>query len=591
MLTKLTIRNFKLFEEVEVPLGNGFVFLGPNNGGKTSALQALTLWHTGLKKWEERRIQKGKRGIPSKRPGVPVPRLGLTSLPVSETNLLWHGRNVRRGSNQNIRIELIVEGIRRGKEWKCGLEFDYSNRESLFCRPLRLKPNTRSGRMPIPEESLDTRVVFLPPMSGLVAEEPLIQEGRINVLLGQGRTAEVLRNLCYRVCEKGTEDWNSLVQQIQEVFGVQLNKPEFLPDSGSLSMSYCDVDNKKTILDITSCGRGMQQTLLLLAHIYDNPKGTVFLLDEPDAHLEIFRQRQIYDRINEVAEQRESQVIAASHSEVLLNSAAQHKAAVAFIGSNPHLIGQDKSAEVLKALNSIGFEYYYGAEQRGWILYLEGATDLRILRAFAEKLRHPAKQALENPLVKYMGTNNPAETRGHFSALKEAKPDLRGFLLMDRTNKQLKSRENWTERMWKKREIENYLCNRKAILSYVAEDLNREDLFDRSDISERQSKMEKEIERLEEASKPKREPSPFSDDFLNNVKASDEFLVQLFMNFAESMGWPNSMALQKTDFDQLVKYIPSEEIDEEVIDVLDTIAKIAQVNSPCQKRKNGNQKT
>ena len=583
MLTKLTIKNFKLFEEVEVPLGNGFVFLGPNNGGKTSALQALTLWHTGLKKWEERHMQKGKRGIPSKRPGVPVTRLDLTSLPVSETNLLWHDRNVRRGPNQNIRIELIVEGIDGGKKWKCGLEFDYANRDSLFCRPLRLKTDIRSGRMPIPVESLDTRIVFLPPMSGLVAEEPLIQEGRINVLLGQGQTAEVLRNLCYRVYEKSEEkderDWNSLVKQIQEVFGVQLNKPEFLPDRGSLSMSYCDADNKKTILDITSCGRGMQQTLLLLAHIYDNPKGTVFLLDEPDAHLEIFRQRQIYDRINGVAEQRESQVIAASHSEVLLNSAAQHKAAVAFIGSNPHLIGQDKSDEVLKSLSSIGFEYYYGAEQKGWILYLEGETDLKILRAFAEKLQHPVKQALEDSLVKYMGTNNPKEMRGHFCALKEAKPDLRGFLLMDRTNKRLENRENWTERMWKKREIENYLCNRKAILSYVAEELDREDLFSPPEISKRQFKMEKEIERLEEALKAMGKPSPFSDD----VKASDGFLVRLFMNFAKSMGWPNSMALQKTDFDQLVKYIPREEIDEEVIEVLDTIAKIAQVDSPCQK--------
>ena len=357
-----------------MPLGSGFVFLGPNNGGKTSALQALTLWHTGLKKWEERHMQKGKRGIPCKRPGVPVTRLDLTSLPVSETSLLWHGRNVRRGSNQNIRIELIVKGIRWGKEWECGMEFDYANRESLFCRPLRLKNNIRSGRMAIPEESLDTRVVFLPPMSGLVAEEPLIQKGRINVLLGQGQTAEVLRNLCYRVYEKNKEDWNSMVRQIQEVFSIRLNEPEFLPDRGALSMSYLDAD-KKTTLDITSCGRGMQQTLLLLAYIYDNPKGTVFLLDEPDAHLEIFRQRQIYDRINEVAELRKSQVIAASHSEVLLNQAAQRKAAVAFlIGGRPHRIGLDKSAEVLKALNSIGFEYYYGAEQKGWILYLEGET-------------------------------------------------------------------------------------------------------------------------------------------------------------------------------------------------------------------------
>ena len=121
-------------------------------------------------------MQKGKRNIPSKRPGVPVTRLDLTSLPVSETNLLWRGRNVRRGSNQNVCIELLVEGICGGKEWKCGLEFGCANRESLFCRPLRLKTSSHPD-WPIPRASLDTKIVFLPPMSGLVAEEPLIPRG------------------------------------------------------------------------------------------------------------------------------------------------------------------------------------------------------------------------------------------------------------------------------------------------------------------------------------------------------------------------------------------------------------------------------
>ena len=97
--------------------------------------------------------------------------------------------------------------------------------------------------------------------------------------------------------------------------------------------------------------------------------------------------------------------------------------------------------------------------------------------------------------------------------------------------------------------------------------------------------MEKEIEKLEEASKARRKPSPFSDDFLNNVKASDDFLVPLFMNFVESMGWPESMVLWKSNFYKLVKYIPLEEIDKKVIEVLDTIAEIAQVNSPCQKER------
>ena len=55
MLTDLTIRNFKRFEDVTIELGSPVVFIGPNNSGKTSAMQALALWDIGLKRWIERR--------------------------------------------------------------------------------------------------------------------------------------------------------------------------------------------------------------------------------------------------------------------------------------------------------------------------------------------------------------------------------------------------------------------------------------------------------------------------------------------------------------------------------------------------------
>ena len=46
-----------------------------------------------------------------------------------------------------------------------------------------------------------------------------------------------------------------------------------------------------TVLDLSSSGRGLQQTRLVLAYMDANP-GSVILLDEPDAHFEILHQRQ-----------------------------------------------------------------------------------------------------------------------------------------------------------------------------------------------------------------------------------------------------------------------------------------------------------
>ena len=75
MLTKLTVRNFKRFGELEIELGNPVAFIGPNNSGKTSAMQALALWDIGLKRWKRKEVWANRSGEAaggyreSKRPG------------------------------------------------------------------------------------------------------------------------------------------------------------------------------------------------------------------------------------------------------------------------------------------------------------------------------------------------------------------------------------------------------------------------------------------------------------------------------------------------------------------------------------------
>jgi len=92
MLTKVTIRNFKLFDDVDIELSNRVIFISPNNSGKTSALQALALWDTRIKRWSEKR---GAGEIPKKRPGVTINRRDLIAAPVPRANLLWKDLHVR----------------------------------------------------------------------------------------------------------------------------------------------------------------------------------------------------------------------------------------------------------------------------------------------------------------------------------------------------------------------------------------------------------------------------------------------------------------------------------------------------------------
>lgn len=569
MLTKLICRNFKNFEEVEIELGNPVVFIGPNNSGKTTALQALALWEMGLKRWNENR--KGKTN-PEKRPGVAINRLELISIPVPWARLLWRNQQVRHAEiingkqrTQNIRIDIIVEGIANGKEWKCGLEFDYANQESIYCRPLRSGEvdGKVSARMPIPDEAEDLAVAFLPPMSGLASNETRLDSGAINVRIGEGRTAEVLRNLCYQISQDA-ETWERLCQKIDTLFGVRLNRPEYVLGRGEIAMSYREASNEP--LDLSSSGRGLQQTLLLLVYIMANP-GSVLLLDELDAHLEILRQRQIYQVLTELAREHDSQIVAASHSEVILNEAADRDVVIAFLGA-PHRI-DDRGSQLLKSLRTIGFEQYYQAHQMGWILYLEGSTDLAILQAFAEKLNHPSKKELEAPYVHYVG-NQTEKAREHFYGLREAKPDLVGFCLFDQVNGELHERPELIEYAWKRREIENYIVSDKQVLInwVLAEAAEQAEgpLFATSWVSI----IEETITEIERALATLGRGSPWSVD----TKVTDDFLDRLFETFFEKLELPNLM--QKTNYHTLVEYVPADQIDSEVTEVLDVILQVAQ---------------
>ena len=569
MLTKLTIKNFKRFEEVEIELGNPVVFIGPNNSGKTSAIQALALWDIGLRRWNEKR--SGKR-TPEKRPGVTVNRRDLVAIPVPMANLLWRGLRVRdvrmedgRQRTSNIRIDLIVEGVTNNRHWVCGLEIDYANEESLYCRPLRLSEGKTPDRMPVPDEAGSARIAFLPPMSGLAATETRLDYGAVSVRIGEGRTAEVLRNLCFRIHEEKPLRWNRLVEQIKSLFGSELHPPRYIPERGEIVMTYSERGVK---LDLSSAGRGLQQALLLLAYMYANP-GAVLLLDEPDAHLEILRQRQIYKLLIDVANESGSQIIAASHSEVLLNEAAGRDVVIAFVGP-PHRI-DDHHSQVLKALKEIGFEQYYQAEQTGWVLYLEGSTDLSMLQAFSRRLGHEAAiRVLERPFVRYVG-NNVREVQRHYHGLREALPTLRGVVLLDRLENEPQDIAPVKCLVWQRREIENYVCSRAALEAFAtasAREAEPENLFTSVECDRRRGTMREAIAEIQSALKALGKGSPWSPD----IKASDDFLDPLFRAYYQKLNMPNLMP--KRNFYQLVEHIPDSEIDLEIGDKLDAIAAV-----------------
>lgn len=581
MITKFTINNFKRLIYAELELGNTAIFIGPNNSGKTTALQALALWDIGWRRWSEKREKFTKQNTaklkkaPAERVGVTINRRDLYSIPMPSARLLWNDLrtqtnmvNDKKQSTKKVYITLKAEGVHDDKSWFCALEFYYANEESFYCR---LKQSSEDGC--IPEGAKRHAMVYLPPMSGLAEREHRKEPGEISVLIGEGQTAQVLRNLCWQLYQRpDKKDWGKLIVFLKDLFGITLQSPVYVTERSELSLTYKESSGVE--LDLSSSGRGCQQVLLLMSFLLANP-GSVLLLDEPDAHLEILRQRDVYNMLTELAFSNGSQIIAASHSEVVLQEAAERDVVMAFVGKPHRIDTRTRRSQVKKALESIRMSDYYLAEQKGWMLYLEGSTDLAILRRLAERLDHPAKAILHGSVpVMYLGSNKPQEARDHFQGLREAKPDLVGFVLFDKLDKELHSGSQLTERMWFQREIENYLVTPKSLRAFVHLGLKTDDLIEQAEGAHRLEVLNTCVDEIVNALKLTNKPNPWGAD----IKVTDEFLDPLFKLYYERLGIPQQTF--KRDYHGLADVIPIAEIATEVSDVLDELLVIASKATP-----------
>ena len=582
MITKFTITNFKRLASAELELGSAAIFIGPNNSGKTTALQALALWDIGWRRWSEKREKSNNTATnpnppPAERVGATINRRDLYSIPMPSARLLWNDLRTqvntvkeKRQSTQKVYITLKAEGVHEDKSWSCTLEFYYANEESFYCR---LKDSSEPGRIPVGAKR--HAVVYLPPMSGLAEREHRKESGEISVLIGEGQTAQVLRNLCWQLFQQQDQsDWQKLIGFLKDLFGITLQSPAYVTERSELSLTYKESSGVE--LDLSSSGRGCQQVLLLMSFLLANP-GAVLLLDEPDAHLEILRQRDVYNILTEVASSNGSQIIAASHSEVVLQEAAERDVVMAFVGKPHRIDTRTRRSQVKKALESIRMSDYYLAEQKGWMLYLEGATDLAILRKIAERLDHPAKAVLHGSVpVMYLGSNKPQEARDHFQGLRKAKSDLVGFALFDKLDKELHSGSQLTERMWLRREIENYLVTPSSLKAFIQLGLRSDDLLDQAERANRLAVLNTCVNEIVNALKLTNKPDPWGAD----IKVTDEFLDPLFKLYFERLGTPQQIF--KRDYHGLADVVEVSGLPVEVNAVLDDLTSVASKARPAR---------
>jgi hypothetical protein len=167
------------------------------------------------------------------------------------------------------------------------------------------------------------------------------------------------------------------------------------------------------------------------------------------------------------------------------------------------------------------------------------------------------------------------KARDHFHGLREAKPDLVGYLLCDRVDSQLRIHADLVEYMWRRREIENYLCQPETLGRFA--EANVDDLSGGGPLwAPKHRRVMDEVIRDFVAPAALRDPN---DQWWADVKASDDFLDRVFREYLRKLGLKTSL-MTKKDYHKLAPYVQRELISPEVSQVLDGILAVRQRARP-----------
>jgi energy-coupling factor transporter ATP-binding protein EcfA2 len=542
MIRRVIIRRFKKFQDVTFDVPGHIVLAGPNNSGKTTMLQAVAAWSLAFEAWKTRNDFQRHKGAYSR---VPITRHVFSAVPLRAFDLLWKERDYR-GS-----IEIEIQAT---AGWQIAIEFIADSTEQIYVRP---KPDADPETL----RKAHLSAVFVPPMTGLATEEPVYQPPKLNQLLGMARPGEVLRNLLVEA-NRSEPAWSALQSSMRRLFDAELLPPDA---QGPNILAEYRRAGSETRLDIGNAGSGFQQVLMLLTFLNTRP-ASVLLLDEPDAHLHMILQDAIYGELREVASKQKSQLIIATHSEVIINSVEARE--LCAVLDKPRMLADNQERNLLiESLSVLTHTDILQALEATGILYLDDYTDLSILRAWAAVLGHPARALLEKIFWKPATIENRAGAKGisakdHYEALQlvrglpalqildgDGRPEIPATAITGKGLQRIR---------WTRYEVESYLLHPEALARYVAWKVGT---------AAAPPHLEDLRKHLEDTLPPAILRDPLGNhDYLNATKAR----TKLISPALQAAGLPE---IHYTSYFEIAELMKPEEIHPEVSEKLDAIVR------------------
>lgn len=296
MIRRIKLKNYKQFTGYSISCKPNNIFVGPNNSGKSSILDALRVCSDVLRFAARRRPELASQEGEGVFATFSMDRNSI-SIPIENV--------CRNYADEDAEIEITHEN---GSKLRILLHHDRPLRASLLTtqRPPR---TIRQFQTCFP---LD--IIVVPTLGPLDENELYVQDETVQRNQHTRLARRNFRNIWLR---RSQEEFRQFTNLIAESWpGLDVQKPTHIGGmSNLLEMKYKE---HRIPREVYWAGFGFQVWMQMITQLMRGGENSILVLDEPDVYLHADLQHKLLDYVNE----RFSQTFLATHSTELINEAS-----------------------------------------------------------------------------------------------------------------------------------------------------------------------------------------------------------------------------------------------------------------------------
>ena len=367
MLTKRTIKNFKRFrDETVVNFEPITVLLGGNNSGKSTVLQALSIFQYCMEVTRKRK--NGGFTLDTKTIGPEE----FGALPVAEPTDLWP--DSKPAGAINIEAKFSNDAT---------ISFEITMSFNRFSITPAL--HGEAGKL-----IETTKVRYVPIHSGLALREGFLLAPERAERLRELQHGSVIRNLLWDLKEHNKERWKKLKEILERLYPTATLDVTFDSQVDRFISSEYQDNVLGRGLDVVVSGTGFQQVLQIFTGVLSQGS-TIVLMDEPDAHLHARLQVEMMRIFADLVEGEGLQFVLASHSPHLISAAPPGSLRAMIDGKAHPFATEPEQMDLLDTLGAFDRMEIVPLLRTKSVVFVENRDDRNYLELSARKLWGEAK--------------------------------------------------------------------------------------------------------------------------------------------------------------------------------------------------------